>query len=235
METPPVPQSAWRAWTPDELALRLAGAPAGWYVAGGWALDLWRGFQTRAHDDLEFVAPADGLAAFRAALAPMSFWTAHAGELRRLPFGEPPPSHVWQIWCLDEAAACWRVDLMIDRGTPSRWLYKRNPAISAPRGDMVRTTTAGIPYLAPAAALLFKAKYRRDKDETDFAMAAPHLAPDERAQLRAWLDMEHPGHPWRDALQLEHFRKSGARFRVENASNQGAGACRRKRSRACSL
>lgn len=29
METPPVPQSAWRAWTPDELALRLAGAPAG--------------------------------------------------------------------------------------------------------------------------------------------------------------------------------------------------------------
>lgn len=107
---------------------------------------------------------------------------------------------VWQIWCLDEAAGCWRVDMMIDRGPQDLWVYKRNPAISAPRADMVRTSAAGVPYLAPAAVLLFKAKYRRDRDEADFAMAAPHLRADERMQLRAWLDLEHPRHPWRDAL-----------------------------------
>lgn len=200
MQAPPVPEDAWDAWAPDQLALRLAGAPSTWYVAGGWALDQWRGARTRSHEDLEFVAPASGISAFRAAMWPMSFWTAHAGVLRYLPAARQPPAHVWQIWCLDEAAGCWRVDMMIDRGPEDRWQYKRNPAISAARGHMIRTTATGIPYLAPAAVLLFKAKYRRDKDEADFAMAAPLLRADERAQLRAWLDMEHPGHPWRDAL-----------------------------------
>ena len=65
---------------------------------------------------------------------------------------------------------------------------------------MVRVTAHGIPYLAPAAILLFKAKYRRDKDEADFARALPKLDAAERRWLKDCLEKVHPGDDWAKAL-----------------------------------
>ena len=45
-------------WTPSEVAQQLAGIGTPWYVAAGWALDLFRGRQTRAHGDIEIAIPA---------------------------------------------------------------------------------------------------------------------------------------------------------------------------------
>jgi hypothetical protein len=45
-------------WTPGEVAQPLAGLPVPWCVAAGWALDLFRGVQTRAHGDIEIAIPA---------------------------------------------------------------------------------------------------------------------------------------------------------------------------------
>ena len=48
----------WDAWHPANVALsRLAGVDVPWYVAAGWALDLFRGGQTREHEDLEIAVP----------------------------------------------------------------------------------------------------------------------------------------------------------------------------------
>ncbi|MEW2495139.1 hypothetical protein AB0942_16640 [Streptomyces nodosus] len=45
-------------WIPSEVAQQLAGIGTPWYVAVGWALDLFRGRQTRAHGDIEIAIPA---------------------------------------------------------------------------------------------------------------------------------------------------------------------------------
>ncbi|GAA0674076.1 hypothetical protein GCM10010193_28630 [Kitasatospora atroaurantiaca] len=39
------------AWTPTQVAARLVGTSAPWYVAGGWAVDLFKGEQTRHHSE----------------------------------------------------------------------------------------------------------------------------------------------------------------------------------------
>ncbi|BBH69873.1 hypothetical protein ACTI_65580 [Actinoplanes sp. OR16] len=49
-------------WTPREVADRLTGTTTPWCVAAGWALDLFRGRQTRPHGDIEIAIPADGAA-----------------------------------------------------------------------------------------------------------------------------------------------------------------------------
>lgn len=84
---------------------------------------------------------------------------------------------------------------------PCRWVYKRDPAITAPRQQFIRQTLNGIPYLAPAAVLLFNAKHRRRKDERDFGAALPKLEAAERADLRHWLTLAHPMHDWITAPQ----------------------------------
>ncbi|WP_435528334.1 hypothetical protein [Mesorhizobium shangrilense] len=65
---------------------------------------------------------------------------------------------------------------------------------------MIAVTPEGLPYLKPAAVLQFKAKYRRDKDELDFANALPKLEPLERAWLKARLATARPGHEWASLL-----------------------------------
>jgi hypothetical protein len=201
METRPIPDhSAWDAWQPAELALRLGGIAKPWCVVGGWALDLWHGQKTRDHEDLEFTVLRGDVALFRAALGDIDFYAVGSGVVSPLPDDAAPPAEIAQIWCHDRTAGRWRVDMMIEDGTADRWVYKRDPSIAFPRAEMIATTADGIPYLRPAGVLLFKAKYRRDKDEMDFANALPKLAPPERDWLKATLGQAHPGHAWQERL-----------------------------------
>ena len=191
---------AWSSWHPTELKCRLSGIPRPWCIVGGWALDLWHGYQTRDHDDLEFTILRDDLRTFRQTLNGMEFYTAGNGIVEHLPLHEEPPSAISQIWCQDIEERCWRVDMMIEPGTLESWVYKRDPAIVRPRAEMVDTTSDGLPYLNPAAILLFKAKHRRIKDEIDFENALPKLAISDRTWLKTCLEIAHPGHEWAQRL-----------------------------------
>ena len=231
----PIPdQSAWQAWHPHELAQRLQGIAQPWCVVGGWALDLWHGQVTRAHEDLEFTVLRRDLPVFcqRMRELGLALYTAHGGVLSLLAApseqgaqdgqgaqgghgeqdgqgehgaaGELPAAGIAQIWCWDAAASCWRVDMMIEEGTPSTWVYKRSPDLTRDRKEAVWRGALGdgprLPYLSPAAVLLFKAKQRRDKDQADFERALPHLPQAEREWLRQQLTHLHPGHAWLQAL-----------------------------------
>jgi hypothetical protein len=142
----------------------------------------------------------DDLSIFRQALKGMEFYTAGNGLVEHLPVNEEPPAAISQIWCRDVEERCWRVDMMIEPGTPDSWVYKRDPAVVRPRAEMVGTTADGLPYLNPAAILLFKAKHRRAKDEIDFENALPKLTDSDRAWLKTCLEAIHPGHEWSKRL-----------------------------------
>ena len=86
--------------------------------------------------------------------------------------------------------------LMQEPGDAARWVFRRDERLAAPRDSLARRTASGIPYLAPEAVLLFKAKGGRDKDEADFAAAAPDLGAEARAWLIDALARTAPGHPW---------------------------------------
>ncbi|UXN71424.1 amino acid transporter [Devosia neptuniae] len=187
---------AWSPFHPRELAQRLAGVSRPWCIVGGWALDLWHGHETREHEDIEFTVLRGDVSLFRQALSDLEFYATGSGMVDYLPDGQEPPADIFQIWCQDPAAQRWRVDMMIEPGTPDMWVYKRDPGVTRPRAEMVAVTPDGLPYLKPAAILLFKAKLARDKDVADFANAVPKLEIAERAWLKAMLERAHPGHEW---------------------------------------
>lgn len=191
---------AWRPWHPAELGARLCDVSRPWCIVGGWALDLWHGVETRDHEDLEFTVLREDIGRFRDALQGVAFHTVGNGIVEYLPDDQEPPADIWQIWCLDIADERWKVDMMVEPGTPDIWAYKRDPGITRPRADMVLFTPDGLPYLAPEGVLLFKAKYQRAKDEADFANAVAKLLPAQRAWLTSALEAMHPGHDWLRSL-----------------------------------
>jgi hypothetical protein len=194
------PLEAWAPWRPDEVARRLAGVNARWYVVGGWAIDLFLGRETRAHEDLEIAIPRADFPAVRERLAGFALHTVREGEVRALAPGELPPAENHQNWVLDPRANAWRMDVMLERGDEHTWVFRRDESIRAPRAEMIGRTRDGISFLRPQAALLFKAKDTRPKDEADFAATLPVLDPTARTWLRAALERMHPEHAWLGAL-----------------------------------
>jgi aminoglycoside-2''-adenylyltransferase len=186
---------AWQSWHPSVVAERLAGVTTAWYVAGGWAVDLHLGRTTREHDDLEIGVPRDRFAEIAGRFPELAFYVAGSGRV--VPATPDALDAEHQTWALDTAADRWRFDVMREPHDGDTWICRRHESLRRPYTSIVRTGRDGIPYLSPEVVLLFKAKYRRPKDEADHALLAPVLTGAQRAWLDAALDLVHPGHAWR--------------------------------------
>ena len=188
------PLEAWEAWTTEEAAGRLAGVAAPWCVVGGWSLDVWLGRESRRHEDLEIAIPRSFLGAMRERLAGFDLYAVGDGAVLALPPGGETPPDKHQTWVAEGPA--WRMDVMLEPGDAQTWVFRRDETVTAPRREMVGVSPAGVPYLKPQGALLYKAAKPRPKDEADFTLFAPLLDAAARAWLREVVARLYPGHPW---------------------------------------
>ncbi|MEP5762843.1 MAG: amino acid transporter [Litoreibacter sp.] len=186
----------WAPWTPLELSFQLAGFDYPWAVVGGWALDLWQNAQSRPHEDIEITILRPDFDALRAHLPQCDIFCVKSGEIWPLPENEPAPNDVAQFWCLDRKTNEFRLDIMIERGTPRTWVFKRNKWIKRPRAAAQGVGYKGLTYLNPACVLLFKAKAMRSKDLKDFDAMAPKLTEVDRVWLKEALEVTYSNHPW---------------------------------------
>jgi hypothetical protein len=182
-------------WTPSEVAHVLTGIAAPWYVAAGWALDLFRGAQTREHADIEIAIPAASFAEVRDRVPGYVFDAVGSGRI----WENAPPdvlAAVHQTWLRDPATGNYLVDVFREPHDGDTWICRRDATVRPPYGDIIHHTDDGIPYLAPELVLLFKAKAVRRKDQADFDATVPHLTAAQRATLAELLARVHPEHHW---------------------------------------
>jgi len=189
----------WDPWRPADIARLLAGVTAPWYVAGGWAIDLFLGRQTRDHGDLEIAVPASAFPAIRDALADYEFDVIGSGQ--RWPLDSPAFQAMHQTWAREPDTGVYRADVFREPERDAAWVCRRDASISLPYEDLIRRTGDGIPYLVPEVNLLFKAKRADEpKNQADFAATANVLGEGAAGWLRWALQRVHPGHAWIDAL-----------------------------------
>jgi hypothetical protein len=192
---------AWEPWHPADIARLLAGVGVPWYVAGGWAIDLFLGRQTREHGDLEIAVPSPAFAAIRAALAAYEFDVVGSG--RRWPLDSPAFRVMHQTWVREPGTGVYRADVFREPERDGGWVCRRDESIWLPYEDLIRRTGDGIPYLAPEIGLLFKAERAAEpRNQADFAATVPWLGGDAADWLRWALQRVHPGHPWIAAVGL---------------------------------
>ncbi len=192
----------WEAWRPEEVARRLAGVQAPWYVAGGWAIDLFLGKEHREHEDLEIAVPHARFGDIAAALPDLDFFVVGDGLAWPLnQAGEMFDAH-FQTWARDRGNECWRLDVMREPADIDTWISRRDERIRLPYAQVIAHTAGGIPYGRPEVILLFKAKASRPKDEDDFVTVLPLLDSRARTWLREALSLIHPDHHWITDLQV---------------------------------
>ncbi|GAB3838070.1 hypothetical protein GCM10029963_03740 [Micromonospora andamanensis] len=192
-------------WTPHEVARRLAGIDVPWYVAAGWALDLFRGEQTRAHHDIEIGVPAERFPTIRERLAEFTFDAVGAGRIWAAATSQVL-SATHQTWLREPATGCYLLDVMREPHDGEMWICRRDATIRRPYPEIIRHNPDGIPYLIPELVLLFKAKHVRPKDQSDFDGTLPLLTGVQRETLTRLLRQVHPGHAWLTALRMDDSR-----------------------------
>jgi hypothetical protein len=187
---------SWKALRPRDIVRRLSTLTVPWWVAGGWAIDLFAGDQSRPHKDLDIgILRRDALAVI-AALSSWEFYEAKGGKLTRLCGGHLPRADVNSLWGKPTGTAHWVLELMLDNAEGDRWVFRRDCQIQCPLATAIRSNVEGIPYLAPEIQLLYKARATRTQDQADFNLIAPRLGAAARAWLSDSLSKTDPGHGW---------------------------------------
>jgi hypothetical protein len=190
----------------DFAALRralspMAHCPVPYWVAGGWAIDLFLGRITRPHHDVDIVILRRDQAAVRHHLRD---WSLH--------WVEPHPGGRLHSWQHDE----WlshpiheihgrhpdgaTIELLLNEATGEVWHFRRDKRISRPLHLVARSSPQGISYLATEVVLLYKAQEFRDADAADFASVRDSLDTEQRSWLSAAIAIAHGDHPWPSML-----------------------------------
>ena len=172
----------------------LEGVGVPWYVLAGWALDLFRGRQTREHDDIEIGVPADRFEPIRAALSDYELFVV--GDGRTWPPTDEALAAHRQTWIRDPTSERWRLDVVREPWEGDVWIYRPDPRIRLQAPQLVSFTPDGIPFARPEVVLLFKARQARAKDEADFRELLPLLDDERRRWLAGALELTEPGHRW---------------------------------------
>lgn len=185
---------------PKKAAALMRGFEASWIIAGGWAIDLFLERETRPHADVEIAVFRRDQLALQARFSGLTIKKAVGGALVDWPRGEylEPPVH--EIHLFDPGAETPVAEVLLNETDGENWLYRRNAAVTKPLGEICRASRAGIPYLCPEIALLYKSKAPRERDEADLTAALPRLDEAGRRWLARALAVGDENHPWLERL-----------------------------------
>jgi hypothetical protein len=187
---------AWDPFTVTTVTELMAGCEVMWWLSGGEAIDVFVGRATRTHADVDISLRRADLPAFQCFVAGrLELQVARGGRLHDLPDG-PTGDDVHGLWAREMASGPWRLQVNLEPVDGDEWIYRRDPSIRLPVDHVIRRRDDGLPYVAPAVQLLWKAKDTRPKDEQDFETLLPLLDRHERAWLGATIARGHPESVW---------------------------------------
>ena len=165
-----------------------------WGIAGGWAIDLFIGKETRPHSDVEVAIFREDQHMLKKVLPDWSFEKAVNGEF--ISWNEEwleLPVH--EIHGIHKQSG-ERLEVLLNEMKDGEWIFRRESSISFPESSLFLHSNEGIPYLHPAVVLLYKAKNTREKDHADFYSVKDLLKGEDKKWLRNALQVHVPEHKW---------------------------------------
>ncbi len=188
----------WDPLSYKEASLRLQSRGINAWVAGGWALDLFLGRQTRPHVDTDIVIRRSDQARIAEAFPGWEVFRTHAPGLS-LWDGSTYLDTTPNVWLREGRDRPWSIEIMFLDEKDDRWVYRRNPDINGRVDELGLVNGDGIAYLRPEIQLLFKggSSKCRKKDTDDFLAVLPHLPDSSKEWLARSLEIQFPqGHDW---------------------------------------
>ena len=167
-----------------------------WFVAGGWAIDLFLEKETRPHQDIE-------IAIFRKDQVALHFHF-NGWDLQKFVKGEPfvwhrdewlaLPTH--EIHGLSESEQPPQIEILLNESNETEWIYRRNQEVRRSLNKVQLESNVGIKFLCPEIVLLYKSTNPLAKDEQDFQAVIEYLDAEQKEWLKEAIKVCNPEHRW---------------------------------------
>lgn len=184
----------------------MSGFNCPWYIAGGWAIDLYLGRERRTHDDLDIAAYRSDQLVLQKHLAGwnlMKFVGPDGAEyLEPWSSGEWLELPVFQIVLELNSEGYPALEVLLNESSGDQWLWRKNLEVRYPISRIGMRSVDGIPYLSPEIVLLYKSRHvvggsiNEETDQHDFNDVRDILDHERRTWLRSTLQTWYPDHPW---------------------------------------
>lgn len=182
-----------------------------WFIAAGWAIDLYLERITREHKDVEIAIFRQDQLALRKYLQGWKFKKVKsssehlpkkAGRLE--PWKEDEflglPTHEIHACIRNTPTGPDQLEILLNESSGNNWVFRRNPVITRALSLIGMKSDKGVPFLSPEVVLLYKAKNPTAQDIKDFDNVIAFLEGERRIWLRQAIATFHPGHVWLDRL-----------------------------------
>ncbi|MFD2830205.1 nucleotidyltransferase domain-containing protein [Corticicoccus populi] len=162
-----------------------------WGIGGGVALDLYYGFKTRNHEDIDIIIFVKDAAEVIHLLQDFSLFKAENGILTPYTY-EDKMDDSFSIWVSEEEDSPFVFEILLISTREDFWIYKRNSDIRGSTDELFLLNESNIPYIKPEIQLLYKmdGSHIRDKDIIDFEKFVPLLGADEKIWLKKQLTVQ---------------------------------------------
>ncbi|TDF92148.1 hypothetical protein E1757_30605 [Paenibacillus piri] len=196
----------WKPVSVSEICAIFSEIPITWCIAGGWALDLHLGKQSREHADIDVIVLREEQSTLLTSLI-NGGWQLYKAENGKLDLWEEGEflTSIKDVWVSRDSGAPWAFQIMLIDTNQESWVYHREKRIRRSLKEIMIRTEKGIPYLKPEIQLLYKggSSAIREKDHHDFLTVFPSLTPQAKEWLKTALVKQfRDGHTWVDYMEL---------------------------------
>lgn len=192
----------WQPLSVEEVKNTFSNFNCQWWIAGGWAIDLFLGKQTRKHDDIDILIQREDQLKLQHHLADWDLWAADPpGTLRPWSKGNFLGSGLQDIWGRKTPKDPWQIQIMLFDVQNDEWVFKRDESIRRNLRSISVQSSGGLQLLAPEIQLLYKSKSLRPKDQQDFENGIRMMSLDQKNWLKQTLQKVYKeDHPWIKSL-----------------------------------
>lgn len=188
---------------PLKIAQLLQGFKKPWFIAGGWAIDLFLERVTRPHEDIEIAILRQDQLALQGYLNDWKFEKVIPGQKmhrEKWDVKEWLELPVHEIHAHNAGGDPSKLEILLNESSGDEWRFRRNLKIVRPLSMIGLLSEDGIPFLSPEIVLLYKAKNPTANDEADLNNVLEVLEGERTHWLKQAIQTCHPGHPWIDIL-----------------------------------
>lgn len=192
----PTPATRWEPLTPPAVAALLEDTAARWWLSGGVALDRWLGRTIRERPNTDVSTTPTALPQLVADLPEGYTAWAPEGADSVVPLAEAAvDADVQPVRVLNEETGAWVLQVNVEDGTDTLWVYRRDPRLQLP-WDRAVLDVEGMPTGAPEVQLVWKALRPRPQDDVDKDAVLPGLPQDAQAWYEHAILSIHPHSTW---------------------------------------
>jgi len=156
-----------------------------WFVAGGWAIDLFLNRETRVHEDIEIgIYRKNQMQLYRFFEKHKKYYIDNRSRIgkheRRAWNKEYLQLPIHQLYVEYESM---EIEILLNERDDTSWIYRRDREVRRDESKVIQFTDDRIPYLCPEIVLLYKTKEMRDKDRDDASNAIVKMTESQKEWL----------------------------------------------------